>query len=53
MAMPATVRAFGIEAADTHTLGTRLTPELEAALPGITTQIAAQVRQAIAQIGPF
>jgi hydrogenase maturation protease len=38
--MPGTVRIFAIEVQDPFTLGTRMTPPLEAALPGIVDRIA-------------
>ena len=37
--MPEQVRVFAIEVADPFTLGTALTPALQAALPGIVTRI--------------
>jgi len=41
MAVPLTVRIFAIEVSDPYTLGTHLTPALEAALPGISDRVAA------------
>jgi hydrogenase maturation protease len=38
--MPARVRVYGIEVADPFTLGTRMTLELESALPSLTASIA-------------
>lgn len=39
LAMPEKVRVFAIEVADPFTLGTALTPALQAALPGIIARI--------------
>jgi hydrogenase maturation protease len=39
LAMPEQVRVFAIEVADPFTLGTALTPALQAALPGIIARI--------------
>jgi hydrogenase maturation protease len=41
LAMPEQVRIFAIEVEDPFTLGTAMTPALEAALPGIVQRIAA------------
>lgn len=42
--VPATVRIFGVEVQDPFTVGYRLTPALETALPQLVQQIVAQVR---------
>jgi hydrogenase maturation protease len=42
--MPEQVRIFAIEVADPFTLGTALTPPLQAALPGIVERISAALR---------
>ena len=43
--MPARVRIFAIEVADAHTLGTQLTPALEAAVPAILARLRAALFQ--------
>ncbi|HOX58388.1 MAG TPA: hydrogenase maturation protease [Candidatus Paceibacterota bacterium] len=47
LAMPAQVRIFAIEVEDPFTLGTSLTPVLQAALPRIAERIAAAVRSLV------
>lgn len=42
--MPETVRIFAVEVEDPFTLGTRMTPALEAAVPGIVARVAATLR---------
>jgi hydrogenase maturation protease len=42
--MPSEVRIYAVEVEDPFTLGTQLTPALQAALPGIVGRIAAAVR---------
>jgi hypothetical protein len=44
LAMPEQVRIFAIEVEDPFTLGTSLTPALQAALPGIVSRIRAAVQ---------
>ena len=44
LAMPEQVKIFAIEVEDPFTLGTALTPALQAALPGIVQRIAASLR---------
>jgi hydrogenase maturation protease len=44
LAMPEQVRIFAIEVEDPFTLGTALTPTLQAALPGIVSRIRAAVQ---------
>jgi hydrogenase maturation protease len=44
LAMPEQVRIFAIEVEDPFTLGTTLTPALQAALPGIVSRIRAAVQ---------
>ncbi len=39
--MPARVRIFAVEVADAHTLGTQLSPDLEAAFPAILVRLRA------------
>lgn len=43
--MPARVKIFAIEVADPFTLGTKLTPRLEAALPEIIERVSSELRQ--------
>lgn len=43
--MPETVRIFAVETQDPFTLGTRMTPALEAALPGIVERIGRAARE--------
>jgi hydrogenase maturation protease len=43
--MPHQVRIFAIEVGDPFTLGTQMTPTLQAALPGIVERIAAALRR--------
>ncbi len=43
--MPATVKIYAIEVGDPFTLGTRLTPRLQAALHDIVERVAAVVRR--------
>jgi hypothetical protein len=42
--MPEQVRIFAIEVEDPFTLGTALTPTLQAALPGIVSRIRTALR---------
>jgi hydrogenase maturation protease len=44
--MPPTVRIFAIEVQEARTLGTRLTPSVEAALPAVVARIAAAAQGA-------
>jgi hydrogenase maturation protease len=44
LAMPEQVKIFAIEVADPFTLGTVMTPALEAALPGLVAQIRAALQ---------
>jgi hydrogenase maturation protease len=44
LAMPEQVKIFAIEVEDPFTLGTAMTPALQAALPGIVARIAAALR---------
>ena len=44
LAMPEQVKIFAIEVADAFTLGTTLTPALQAALPAIVARVAAGLR---------
>jgi hydrogenase maturation protease len=43
--MPETVRIFAIEAQDPFTLGTSLSPALQAALPGVVQRVATAARE--------
>jgi len=52
VAMPAQVKIIAIEVEDPFTLGTALTPVLQAALPGIVERVAA-VLQTLGQPSPF
>jgi hydrogenase maturation protease len=45
LVMPEQVRIFAIEVEDPFTLGTSLTPALQAALPGIVSRIRAAVQR--------
>jgi hydrogenase maturation protease len=47
-AMPHRVRIFAIEVLDTVTVGTELTPPLQAAFPGIVARIVAAIEEGIA-----
>jgi hydrogenase maturation protease len=50
--MPESVRIFAVETQDPFTLGTRMTPPLEAALPGIVASIAHAARESAANGNP-
>jgi hydrogenase maturation protease len=44
LVMPETVKVFAVEVEDPFTLGTALSPALQAALPGIVARIGAELR---------
>ena len=46
LAMPSRVTVFAIEVADPLTLGTELTPALQAEFPGLVTRVSEEVRKA-------
>lgn len=45
MSVPQRIRVFAVEVQDPYTLGTHLTPPLQAAFPGLVGQILAAARQ--------